>query len=158
MQWQPLQARRGPSLEQPALDVASEQELLRDAGEQASAPQFEKLTELLQRQTEDVDEPERTARVEAVLADLHMLMRDAKPSSQYPWEEASQYFDYALHLVVAEFCGNLPMRETLRRCWSCVRPRKCDILKLWELWEGECKVFRKSFFEFIKHQKVLLIK
>ena len=55
---------------------------------------------------------------EKVLADLNQLTRDAKPSKSWEWESGARYFDYALHLVVAEFCGNLPMREAIRRFWS----------------------------------------
>ena len=53
-----------------------------------------------------------------VLEDLHQLRHDAKPSKVYQWENGARYFDYGLHLVIAEFCGNLPMREAIRRFWS----------------------------------------
>ncbi len=56
---------------------------------------------------------------EAILGDMDLLMRDARPTSRGGnWREAARYFDYALHLVIAEYCGNLSMRETIRRCWS----------------------------------------
>ena len=53
-----------------------------------------------------------------VLADLEMLAREARPTKAYAWTEAARHFDYSLHLVVAEYCGNLPMRSAIRRCWS----------------------------------------
>lgn len=52
-----------------------------------------------------------------VLDDLWMLSRDAKPNRTTDWEEPAQYFDFALHLSIAEFCGNVPMRVSIRRCW-----------------------------------------
>lgn len=55
---------------------------------------------------------------EAVLADLEMLVEDAKPGKRPGWQTAARWLDLALHLVVAEFCGNLSMREIIRRCWS----------------------------------------
>ena len=54
----------------------------------------------------------------AVLADLRMLADDAKPGKRPDWQSAARWLDLALHLVVAEHCGNLSMREIIRRCWS----------------------------------------
>jgi len=54
----------------------------------------------------------------AVLADLRMLADDAKPGKRPDWQSAARWLDLALHLVVAEYCGNLSMREIIRRCWS----------------------------------------
>ncbi len=53
-----------------------------------------------------------------VRADLGRLAGDARPATGPAWRVASRYFDYALHLVVAEFCGNLPLREAIRKCWT----------------------------------------
>ncbi len=53
-----------------------------------------------------------------VLADLRLLAQDAKPGQSDDWQRAARWLDQALHLVVAEFGGNLAMREILRRCWS----------------------------------------
>jgi DNA-binding GntR family transcriptional regulator len=52
-----------------------------------------------------------------VLDDLWVLSRDAKPTRKHDWAEAAQYFDFALHLSIAEFCGNVPMRVSIRKCW-----------------------------------------
>ena len=46
-----------------------------------------------------------------------MLSRDAKPTRSHDWDEAAQYFDFGLHLSIAEFCGNTPMKVSIRRCW-----------------------------------------
>ncbi len=54
----------------------------------------------------------------AVLDDLRTLVEDAKPSRQGDWRPAARWLDQALHLVIAEYCGNLAMREIIRRCWS----------------------------------------
>jgi len=53
-----------------------------------------------------------------VLADLQTLVEDAKPGKRPDWRIAARWLDQALHLVVAEYCGNLSMREIIRRCWS----------------------------------------
>lgn len=55
---------------------------------------------------------------EPVLDDLTLLLRDARPTNAGDWTVAARYADHALHLVVAEFCGNLCLRESIRRCWS----------------------------------------
>lgn len=52
-----------------------------------------------------------------VLEDLSLLNRDAKPSDEHGWHAAARWFDQALHLSIAEFCGNLSMRQILRQCW-----------------------------------------
>jgi len=53
-----------------------------------------------------------------VLADLQVLVRDAKPGKGDGWQTAARWLDQALHLVIAEFGGNLAMRAIVRRCWS----------------------------------------
>jgi DNA-binding GntR family transcriptional regulator len=53
-----------------------------------------------------------------VLDDLWVLSRDAKPSRSPNWLLAAEYFDFALHLSVAEFCGNLALKSTIKKCWS----------------------------------------
>jgi DNA-binding GntR family transcriptional regulator len=52
-----------------------------------------------------------------VIDDLRRLSEDAQASSHDQWRTAARYFDYALHLSVAEFCGNLAVRESIRKCW-----------------------------------------
>ncbi len=53
-----------------------------------------------------------------VLDDLWALSRDAKPTRKYDWTEAAKFFDFTLHLSIAEFCGNLPMKISIRKCWT----------------------------------------
>lgn len=53
-----------------------------------------------------------------VLADLELLVEDAKPGKSEGWQSAARWLDQALHLVMAEFGGNLAMRAIIRRCWS----------------------------------------
>lgn len=53
-----------------------------------------------------------------VLADLELLVRDATPGKSSDWQSAARWLDQALHLVIAEFGGNLAMRAIIRRCWS----------------------------------------
>lgn len=53
-----------------------------------------------------------------VLDDLELLARDAAPGKSMDWQTAARWLDQALHLVIAEFGGNLAMRAILRRCWS----------------------------------------
>lgn len=53
-----------------------------------------------------------------VLADLRTLCDDAKPGKRPDWQVAARWLDLALHLTIAEYCGNLSIREIIRRCWS----------------------------------------
>jgi DNA-binding GntR family transcriptional regulator len=55
---------------------------------------------------------------EPVLDDLRALAGDAEPGRHEGWQRAARWLDQALHLVLAEFCGNLALRGILRRCWS----------------------------------------
>ncbi|TWT36468.1 HTH-type transcriptional regulator LutR [Posidoniimonas corsicana] len=53
-----------------------------------------------------------------VLDDLRTLARDAEESGGQLWEEAAKYFDFALHLSLADYCGNVPIKVSIRRCWK----------------------------------------
>lgn len=53
-----------------------------------------------------------------VLADLRTLCDDAKPGERTDWQVAARWLDLSLHLTIAEYCGNLSIREIIRRCWS----------------------------------------
>jgi DNA-binding GntR family transcriptional regulator len=53
-----------------------------------------------------------------VLDDLWVLARDAKPSRSVDWSLAAEFFDFALHLSIAQFCGNLAIKSTIKKCWS----------------------------------------
>jgi DNA-binding GntR family transcriptional regulator len=75
------------------------------------------------RQLRNILEPEAVTcaagRVDAqVLDDLWSLSREAKPDTNFDWTPAAIFFDAALHLSIAEFCGNLPMKVSIRRCWT----------------------------------------
>ncbi len=52
-----------------------------------------------------------------VLDDLWLLSQDAKPTRKHDWHEAARFFDFALHLAIAEFCDNVPIRVSIRKCW-----------------------------------------
>lgn len=52
------------------------------------------------------------------LGDLWVLSREAVPSREYDWVAAAVFFDAGLHLSIAEYCGNLAMKITIRRCWT----------------------------------------
>ena len=70
-----------------------------------------------------------------VLSDLWALSREAKPNKSFDWTPAAIFFDAALHLSIAEFCGNLPMKLAIRKCWTYKRlaysiyPRSNVLLK-----------------------------
>lgn len=70
-----------------------------------------------------------------VLSDLWALSREAKPNKSFDWTPAAIFFDAALHLSIAEFCGNLPMKLAIRKCWTYKRlaysiyPRSKVLLK-----------------------------
>lgn len=53
-----------------------------------------------------------------VVARLRTLADSARPQRGSSWIAAAREFDYALHLAIAEHCGNLPLAEAIRRCWS----------------------------------------
>lgn len=55
---------------------------------------------------------------EVVLSDLQLLVADAEPDSRSDWAAAARWLDQMLHLVIAECCGNLSIREILKRCWD----------------------------------------
>lgn len=69
---------------------------------------------------------------------LSDLADAAQPPANYEknesWMEAAWQFDYALHLSIAESCGNLPLAAALKKCWSFKRlsylamPEKPEVL------------------------------
>lgn len=74
-------------------------------------------------QLRQILEPEAAARAAgkidaAVLDELQQLSQEAAPSADYDWTVAAQYLDFALHLSIAQFCGNLPLAVSIRKCWS----------------------------------------
>ena len=52
------------------------------------------------------------------LARLDGLAAAAKPHAQPDWMTAAQQFDFAMHLLIAERCGNFALGETIRKIWS----------------------------------------
>ncbi|MEQ8847287.1 GntR family transcriptional regulator [Botrimarina sp.] len=50
------------------------------------------------------------------LDDLWALSREAEPSPRHDWKGAAKFFDFAVHLCIAEFCGNEPLRVAIRKC------------------------------------------
>jgi DNA-binding GntR family transcriptional regulator len=52
------------------------------------------------------------------VAALRALSLEAKPGSHPQWLAAARRFDYALHLAIADACGNLALGAALRKCWS----------------------------------------
>jgi DNA-binding GntR family transcriptional regulator len=79
------------------------------------------------------------------LEDLWALSRDAKPTRNYDWTEAAQYFDFALHLSIAEYCDDLPMAISIRKCWDYKRLS-------YELGDG-CRPSMKKEYE--EHVEIL---
>ena len=75
------------------------------------------------RRLRNILEPEAAScaagRIDAqALDDLWSLSREARPDIDFDWTPAAIFFDAALHLSIAEFCGNLPMKVSIRRCWT----------------------------------------
>jgi DNA-binding GntR family transcriptional regulator len=54
----------------------------------------------------------------AELRRLESLADAAAPSSDPQWEQAARELDFALHLSIADHCGNLPLRRSIYRCWQ----------------------------------------
>lgn len=61
-------------------------EILRKASEQASKPQVQRLRELLQREVHDVEEPERSVRVEAVLKRTRVVGVEASAAEAFRFD------------------------------------------------------------------------
>ena len=75
------------------------------------------------RELRTILEPEAAARAAGhmsteVLSDLWALSREAKPDNNFDWTPVAEFFDAALHLSIAEFCGNLQMKLAIHRCWT----------------------------------------
>ncbi|WP_298866969.1 GntR family transcriptional regulator [uncultured Gimesia sp.] len=56
----------------------------------------------------------------AEVKSCQQLYENGDQSSKHlqTWGAASRSFDYALHLTIAEHCGNLPISEAIHKCWS----------------------------------------
>lgn len=64
-------------------DFPSNDEILRDASERAGAPQAQRLKDLLQREVSDLQEPERSARVAAVLERTRIIGVEASAAEAF---------------------------------------------------------------------------
>lgn len=49
---------------------------------------------------------------------LEKLAEKARPHASADWSKAAQEFDFAMHLTIAERCGNFALGEAIRKCWS----------------------------------------
>lgn len=69
------------------------------------------------------------------LAELTRLAQQALPGGAGNWMQAAEQFDFALHLAIADACGNLPLGEIIRKCWSykqlsyAVEPQRADVVE-----------------------------
>lgn len=52
------------------------------------------------------------------LAQLAVMAAPDDEGDSINWLALARQYDYALHLAIAEYSGNLPLRESLRKCWS----------------------------------------
>jgi DNA-binding GntR family transcriptional regulator len=52
------------------------------------------------------------------LQELDRMRQAAEPAPSEQWLTAARHFDNALHLSIADACGNLPLRKTIYKCWS----------------------------------------
>lgn len=52
------------------------------------------------------------------LAELEEVAARVAPRDDAAWKAEAMEFDYRLHLAIAEASGNLPLSETIRRCWK----------------------------------------
>ena len=48
---------------------------------------------------------------------LQALAAAARPHGHEHWLAAAQRFDFALHLAIADYCGNFALGETIRKIW-----------------------------------------
>lgn len=55
---------------------------------------------------------------ESELRRLEALTDAAAPSDDPAWERRARELDFALHLSIADHCGNLPLRRSIYRCWK----------------------------------------
>ncbi len=68
-------------------------------------------------------EPEAAARAAGhippdIAADLDRLVQESTPQAGDDWQPYARLFDFALHLAIADHCGNLPMKTSIRKCWT----------------------------------------
>ena len=68
----------------------------------------------------DAAEIERLQELAAGLKACQLQYEEGDQSEAHlqKWGTASRNFDYALHLSIADHCGNLPICEAIHKCWS----------------------------------------
>ena len=54
----------------------------------------------------------------SALSELDQLASAAKPHAHGNWQDSAQQFDFALHLAIADHCGNAALCESLRKIWT----------------------------------------
>jgi DNA-binding GntR family transcriptional regulator len=55
---------------------------------------------------------------DAELDDLDRLAAEARPHAAPDWADATERFDFALHLAIARHAGSFVLGEAIRKCWS----------------------------------------
>jgi DNA-binding GntR family transcriptional regulator len=53
-----------------------------------------------------------------VVEKLKVLADAADPDRVTEWLSPARAFDYALHLSIADHCGNMPLQKAIYKCWS----------------------------------------
>jgi DNA-binding FadR family transcriptional regulator len=52
------------------------------------------------------------------LENLDLLIKAAEPHKSRNWIKKGQDLDFALHLTIADFCGNEAIRQAIHKCWQ----------------------------------------
>jgi DNA-binding GntR family transcriptional regulator len=52
------------------------------------------------------------------LQNLDVLIKAAEPHKARNWIKKGQDLDFALHLSIADFCGNEALRQAIHKCWQ----------------------------------------
>lgn len=52
------------------------------------------------------------------IAHLETLAQAAQPHKSPDWMDNARKFDFAIHLAIADGCGNLALASAIRKCWS----------------------------------------
>ena len=55
---------------------------------------------------------------DADLGELDQLAAAARPHAATDWADATERFDFALHLAIARHAGSFVLGEAIRKCWS----------------------------------------
>jgi DNA-binding GntR family transcriptional regulator len=52
------------------------------------------------------------------LENLDLMTKAAEPHKSRNWIKKGQDLDFALHLTIADFCGNEAIRQAIHKCWQ----------------------------------------